>query len=544
MFNRIPTFLILAAVLSAGGHPAPGQSAGRGRVGVRDLIIVMPDHPLHVRIEVLEGGRSLEEVRASYIEHLQQTLDVNEDGRLSRAESRRSPLFNTRRQFDNNPFLEKLERDSVVSQRDMERAVTSAAGQPLTFRQDDSLADNDAGVFEILDEDGSGMIEPDEMRIAASRIAARDSDTDRCITLDEFLDQPEPVEMEDPALMVEDTTPPPSIKSDRLRDFREPTLPTRLVRLYDGNRDHKLSATELGWTEERVRQLDKNRDALLSAGEISGMRTMPADVELRLDLSETADGAMELIHKAPGLKLSEPRAGLLRVQVEEVTLTFGYRPRDPMAEAEQAAQLVFNEIDFDANGYLDRDEIEERHRFKRYLFDAMDVDDDDRVFVKEMLAYVRSFVEPAVSSCQVTLYDVGSGYFQMIDSSDDGRISIRELRSAEQMLNQFAGGSGRTLNPSKVRHNYRIELTRGRVSLFGAVDRPAAEAPKAILRPPVGPSWFTANDTNDDGDLTWEEFIGPESTFHAMDTDRDGLIDAREASAYEAQLVSKQIPEN
>lgn len=530
------------AILFAAAFPAEGadQVVGKpkpARQGVqpRDLIVVLPDRPLHVRIIVQENGQSLEDVRASYIENLIAELDVDQDGRVSRAETRKSPLFNTKRRFDDNPFLQKLERDASVSRRDVTMTVQRAAGQPLAYRQDDSLADNDLGVFDVLDGDGSGMIEPAEMRLAAKRIAGRDDDTDRCITFDEFLDQPES-QPNDPLVMQVDDTPPPSIHADRLRDFREPTLPTRLVRLYDANRDAKLSAEELQWKKERLDELDSNRDGLLTSREISAMRTGRPDLSIRLDLAEPTANALELIEHLPGIVITEPREGLLRIVQGEVTLTFGYRHRDPLAEAEAAAQTVFNEIDFDANGYLDRDEIEERHRFKRYLFDAMDTDKDDRVFAKEMMAYVRSFAEPAASSCQMTLYDIGSGYFQMIDSSDDGRISIRELRNVEKALNKAAGGVGKALNPSKVRHNYRIELTRGFVSLFGAVDRPAAEAPTAILRTPIGPSWFIANDTNDDGDLTWDEFIGPEPTFRAMDTDHDGLIDAKEAAAFEASL--------
>lgn len=530
----LTTSRVVAADESDGAAPAKTEP--------RDLIVILPDRPLHVRIVVQENGSSLEAVRQTYIENLIAMLDVDQDGRVSRAETRKSPLFNTKRRLDDNPFLQRLERDSSVSRRDVMMTVQRAAGQPLAYRQDDSLADNDLGVFDVLDEDGSGMIEPNEMRLAAARIANRDDDTDRCITFDEFIDQPEPTPNDPLAMAMVDDTPPPSIHSDRLRDFREPTLPTRLVRLYDTNRNAKLSAQELHWDEGRVTAIDKNGDGELTAREIAAMRSQPPDLALRVDLAEATSDALEMIDHLPGITITQPRDGLLRIVQGEITLTFGYRHRDPLAEAEAAAQTVFNEIDFDANGYLDRDEIEERHRFKRYLFDAMDTDQDDRVFAKEMMLYVRSFAEPAASSCQMTLYDVGSGYFQMIDASDDGRISIRELRDAEKALNVAAGGLGKTLNPSKVRHNYRIELTRGMVSLFGAIDRPSATAPTAILRTPVGPSWFTANDTNDDGDLTWDEFIGPEASFRAMDTDKDGLIDATEAAAYEAQLVGQQDP--
>jgi hypothetical protein len=36
-------------------------------------------------------------------------------------------------------------------------------------------------------------------------------------------------------------------------------------------------------------------------------------------------------------------------------------------------------------------------------------------------------------------------------------------------------------------------------------------------------------DRNNDGDLTWKEFLGPRYVFEELDTDHDGLIDAKEA---------------
>jgi hypothetical protein len=37
-------------------------------------------------------------------------------------------------------------------------------------------------------------------------------------------------------------------------------------------------------------------------------------------------------------------------------------------------------------------------------------------------------------------------------------------------------------------------------------------------------------DRNTDGDVSWNEFLGPRENFDELDADKDGLIDADEAS--------------
>ena len=160
----------------------------------------------------------------------------------------------------------------------------------------------------------------------------------------------------------------------------------------------------------------------------------------------------------------------------------------------------------------------------------MDRDDDDRVFAEEMMTYVDEYTEPASTSCQVTLLDNGSGFFQMLDGNGDGRISIRELRSCESTLLE-AAPDDQQINPSRLTKSYRIEIQRGGRSLFGRVDRPSAETPAALLKPPTGPVWFQRMDRNGDGDLTWDEFLGPRELFHQFDVDQDSLIDETEATS-------------
>jgi hypothetical protein len=77
---------------------------------------------------------------------------------------------------------------------------------------------------------------------------------------------------------------------------------------------------------------------------------------------------------------------------------------------------------------------------------------------------------------------------------------------------------------------YRIEFARGVFNPFGTPDRPAQMQAVVAAKPrPVGPIWFQRWDRNNDGDITWREFLGPRDAFEQLDADGDDLIDPREA---------------
>ena len=57
------------------------------------------------------------------------------------------------------------------------------------------------------------------------------------------------------------------------------------------------------------------------------------------------------------------------------------------------------------------------------------------------------------------------------------------------------------------------------------------------------PAWFTKMDINGDGDISPKEWLGDEETFNEIDTDKDGLISAAEARAFEAKKPKDQTKE-
>lgn len=515
----------------ASSNPAAGED---DELGQHDMLLLLPDGPVHLRVRVADDGKTLKQTRKDYLETLVASLDTDQDGKLSRSEARKHALFVSGRNFTNNKFLSSLRTRKPYTDREIEMTVDREAGQLVAYRQNNALADQDLSVFRVLDSNESGLIERAEMRLAPSRIAARDSDFDQCVTFDEFL--VEATTMDNRIVSPLDSDPPGAVNSELLRDATEQIMPARLVRRYDSDRDAHLTADELGWSSERIKGLDSDGDAKLSMQELGKIAATEPDVWLEVDISKEPSEAMRVVGE-PSADLKIARADLVQLKRGSLSLSVGYRHRDPMEEAQQNAAAVFNAIDVDANGYLDRDEIADHQRFERYLFDAMDADEDDRVFAEEMMSYVSDYTKPASTSCQVTLLDTGNGFFQMLDENADGRISIRELRESETTLVEAAGKES-SINPSRLTKSYRIEIQRGGMGLFGRVDRPSAETPAALLKPPSGPMWFQRMDRNGDGDLTWDEFLGPRQVFHQLDTDQDELINEAEAKKASNQEAS------
>src|SRR5262249_30553143 len=195
------------------------------------------------------------------------------------------------------------------------------------------------------------------------------------------------------------------------------------------------------------------------------------------------------------------------------------------------AQAQFNRLDADQNGYLDRDEVKENVRFQRGLFEAIDTDGDEKIFWPEMERYVRSRAEVAATRCDIVLHDFGHGFFEALDLNRDGRIGGRGIRAAPATLRALCKPGQLVLRPTDPPRRLHLEVIRGSFQLFGMGGLGESTVPRIVAQPrtPVGPIWFQRMDRNNDGDLTWKEFLGPRHVFAALDTDHDGVIDPQEA---------------
>jgi Ca2+-binding EF-hand superfamily protein len=490
--------------------------------------------PVHLRLHMAMGGVSLAEARRQYVTRLIDGLDADKDGKLTRQEAARSPLLRTKQRPSASQFLEKLKIQAELTRRDVELSIGRLAGELVAYRQDLSSAQNDVEVFKLFDKDGSGVLDAAEVRGAAELILSRDTDGDECVAFQEFFPPPPPP---DPlavslAPATTTTTAPIATVADIVRDAKEPLLPRRLLKKYDRNRDLQLDAAELRWSRERVQALDADGNGRLDAAELAAVGQATPDLELEVDLrGRDADGGLIRVVNTTGQRLDEAnRVDFAKVAFSGAVVTFSHRNIDPTAMAVDTAMQQFNQLDADANGYLGRDETMERIRFERGLFDLMDADGDDKVFADEMKHYVRARSEPVAATCRVNVYDTGYGFFMALDGNADGRVSERERRKAAAALAQLDRDGQVGVGQNEPVRHFHVEFVRGSYQLFGPSEELISQTPAFQKRTPTGPIWFQRMDRNNDGDLTWNEFLGPREVFHKLDANGDDLIDPTEAA--------------
>lgn len=492
--------------------------------------LFLPDRPLHFRFEVTVSGKSPAELLEDCAEDLRKSLDTNNDGKLSRDEFSRSPLVRRVARPKAAQFLKSLGPQPPMTAKEIRSHVIRAAGgSPIVIRANDSGASDDEGIFDLLDIDQSGVLEPQELSQADQRLMSKDIDHDACVSFAEF-QPPEPTELP----IVDSGMPLPHVRSDMMILSTAPArLRVEFFKKYDKNRDRRLSAEELGWPEDSVTSIDADEDGVLSSSELSKVRDLPVDIDLRVELTPKDDVSPIEVVAVNGQPIeTDTRSGVTSLTCHGISLRLATRAIDPVTVSIDNAMRGFNQFDSDNNGYLDKAEVGERIRMARGLFDAIDADGDEKLFAEEMKKYVTIAGAPMAATCRVGVFDRGLGVFQQLDANRDGRLSIRELRVINESLQSMDRDGEAGLTRTEPIRNYYIEFGRGSFALFGQRSQVLAPAREGFIsRALAGPVWFRRMDRNNDGDLNWDEFLGQRTDFDRLDADHDQLIDPHEALA-------------
>lgn len=539
-----------------------------------DVIVFANARPVRARVTVLQEGKSLGEMWRYRLQKAFNFFDRDGDGFLNEKEV--GYAFTDRGLVQllqnglyqptaaNAPTLALFDKDSdgKVSFEEFVAAYPESTAQliralPVQPDNAQNVAVTEA-LFKLMDADTDGKLTRDEVRAVEKLLATRDADEDECLNMQElapnlYANNPN---IRRPAFNPQGTGAYPVPAAAQMvvtfEAGRVPgTITQQVIKKYDTDGDFELTRKECGFDESTFAELDKDKNGKLDGEELDAWRTGPPDLELTLSLAAKApDCAAKLADEKGaaqrGFKIKQVESG-------RVVLHVGRQPIDfwafaPVAQYQQGALkqqygYLFTQA---ANG---KKFIEEKDlggpnavqfQFVRVILEAADRDGDGKLTKEEFDAYFDlqdSFRNVSISLMPTVQTPT---LFQLLDENRDGRLSVRELRTAWDRLIVLEEPGASVITKNIIQPSVALRLTRS-FDRYNVALQPAVYYgnPNQVPVPTKGPLWFRKMDRNGDGDVSRGEYVGTRSEFDAIDTDHDELISLEEAEAYDKKMREK-----
>ena len=338
-------------------------------------------------------------------------------------------------------------------------------------------------LFSRLDADGDGRLSREKLARAAAVLTPLDRDLDETVSAREL--EPTFGGANYVFRGQIDLDRPPADVPIFVAPFNAPADPVvrELLRRYDRDGDHKLSRAEIALNGDLFSRLDADGDGALDEKELAGWLDAPPDAEMTAEMGRSTDRDVVPIPRkgAAGAVTARPtRSGALLVglpdaQIEVFRAGGGNGPGD----AENPYPGLFRAADQNGDGVLDSREIYREPFDLVGLLRVADRDGDGRLTQKELEDYGE--MQKGVTSrfTLLTVADRGRSLFEFLDENHDGRLGVRELRSAWARLAPFAvdGRVGR----KQVPRQFHVSVGRGLPRLEERDLGPMAYGPAAEL---------------------------------------------------------------
>lgn len=469
------------------------------------------------------------------------TFDTNKDGKVDKKEFREY----YRRSV--NPLRFFMNNGPATSAKQINESIYKRLDKPATGPLTSTDMARLPGMLTTLDEN------EDEM-LSSSELSTGNSDPYRRAAAQPFGRLKLPVQTIDTGVMALQDGPP---LADRL---------AMLTRRYDENKDGKLSAKEIGLDRELFEKLDTNKDGNLDAKELQGFFKRTPDLVFRIRTGQltTATGILAKIGLgkavvADRLEINPDKATMPMAKSVKKTngqnLAFSLGDTRFQVQAMDSGNNRYNRLSgvrsfyvqqFNTlageKGYVDKSQQKDGNDPYIFpMFPQADKDANDKLTKKEFNEWLDMLQEGGNVHVSIQVTDQGRSLFSVLDTNGDGNLSMREMRSAWERMKPLCKTDKGFLVADLPR---TMQMVVGHGDAYfsgGFIAAPTGygmTATPAMYRGPA-PAWFTKMDRNGDGDLSPREWLGTEEEFAAMDTDKDGLISAAEANAYEKKSPKK-----
>jgi len=545
----------------------------------QEIVVFAPHRPVRIRLDVRYEGKPIADMWRDRLHKAFTYFDRDKDGMLNGFEvqnifSDTGIVMMLQNGFyqptpQDRPTLDKLDTngDRKVSFNEFVTYYKSATAQ--VFRPQQPMAENPynaattEALFKLMDADGDGKLTKDEVKAIEKFVVTRDADEDECLSVNELIPNLNDQRLQRGVQVIQPNGvayPLPANTAAKTVVTYEPgripgTLTQQLIKRYDKDDDFELTRAECGFDEPTFARLDKDGNGKLDGEELDEWRTGPADLEVSLSLAQKPGDCVAKLITGPrdlaarGFAAKQVESGRIVVRTGRqpiefwavAALTGNYR----QPALKQQYQYLFQQAAGGKDHVVEKDlsgPNAVQFQFLRTVFDPADSNGDGKLTKAEFDAFfdlqdsfrdVALAVAPAVQ--RPTL-------FQLLDENRDGRLSVRELRTAWDRLIALEPGNSDVVTKDAIQPSVSLRLTRG-MDRFNVnqlqFDVSFQNPNQAVPRPQKGPQWFRRMDRNGDGDISRSEFLGTKAEFDAIDTDHDDLIGLEEAEAYDAKMRKK-----
>jgi Ca2+-binding EF-hand superfamily protein len=544
-----------AAEAVAPAAPEPPPSEPEVVPHVERFLLMAQGGPLLVEATLSIDGRPLRDAMAHLVDALVKDADTNGDGSPTWEEVINSPDFksgrygnveaNSETETARMVRLYDVNKNGVVDREEVPRFLTRNAGGSRPFSLSSSneyrgYNQFDSPTIHLLDSNGDGRLDAEEVASAAVRLRSRDADTDDILL---------PADLAEASL---DMTPGQMPNRRRAApdagyaldgQTQWDALLDELSELYayGGN----LEASSFPGRPGLFEKLDENADGEVDRDELRRLAEIEPHIKLDVQFGDWAL-AERPEPEAPAENRRGPRLQLVSLAEElnvdvssiaEADARIALRLADSElvffandaagADYGAQAQAQINMYDANSDGYLVEEELPNGLPGIATSFEALDGDDDDKLYLDELTEYLRQRAGAALTQIRARAADQADALFTALDADNDGRLETRELdRAPELLLALDADGDG-IVASSELPGAMAIGFVRGDPqqgdSLFVLPSSPGEISEGA-------PAWFRQMDFNGDGEIAAREFLGDLDQFASLDADGDGYLSPAEVA--------------